>query len=106
MFCVSCLDGELQVVVSSNGWTVDNGIVHIRSQEEHVKPKRILPRIDFESEPPLLACKNHFVIAALTDIVCLQTFCFLCRCFEYHIYCKNVRAEVNAFLDFLFHVIS
>ena len=74
-----CLDSELQVVVSSNGWTVDNGVVHIRSQEEHVKPKRILPRIDFESEPSLHACKKL-----------LHLFCFLCRCFEYHIYCKNV----------------
>ena len=43
-------DGEFQTIVNNNGWTMDNGVVYIRSQEEHIKPKRILPKIDFDSK--------------------------------------------------------
>ena len=60
MCILNCLDGELQKIVEANGWSVDNGVVYIRSQEELIKPKRILPKIDFDSEIILLlhnACK-------------------------------------------------
>ncbi len=44
------LDGEFQAIVKANCWSTDNGVVYIRSQEEHIKPKRILPKIDFDSK--------------------------------------------------------
>ena len=44
------LDGEFQDIVKANKWRIENGVIYIRGQEEHIKPKRILAKIDFDSE--------------------------------------------------------
>ncbi|XP_003389296.1 PREDICTED: eukaryotic translation initiation factor 3 subunit K-like [Amphimedon queenslandica] len=40
---------ELEQFAVSNGWKINDGVVFIRGQEELIKPKRILAKIDFES---------------------------------------------------------
>ena len=51
----------MEEVAKGNGWKINDDVVFIRGQEELIKPKRILAKIDFESEA----------------IVCLFTFqCF------------------------------
>ena len=37
-------------VVSGRGWEIRGDTVFIRKQEEHIKPKKILPKIEFDSE--------------------------------------------------------
>ena len=43
-------DSVLLDLVSGRGWQVAGETVHIRKQEELIKPKKILAKIDMESE--------------------------------------------------------
>lgn len=40
----------MEEVAKGNGWRINDDVVFIRGQEELIKPKRILAKIDFESE--------------------------------------------------------
>ena len=44
------LDSALSELASRRGWDVDGDMVHIRKQEELIKPKKILAKIDMESK--------------------------------------------------------
>ena len=46
----SFLDSALIELASGRGWTVAGETVHIRKQEELIKPKKILAKIEMESE--------------------------------------------------------
>ena len=43
-------DSALSSVVSGRGWAVAGDTIHIRKQEELIKPKKILAKIDIESK--------------------------------------------------------
>ena len=45
-------DAVLMELASGSGWTVSGETVHIRKQEELIKPKKILAKIDVESKFP------------------------------------------------------
>lgn len=48
---VSPADNQLKVWMSKYGWSADeSGQVFICSQEESIKPKNIVEKIDFDSE--------------------------------------------------------
>lgn len=48
---VSPADGQLKVWMSKYGWSADeSGQIFICSQEESIKPKNIVEKIDFDSE--------------------------------------------------------
>ncbi len=44
------LGPALDELIRARGWQVDGGVVNVRHQEEHIKPKKILAKIDFDSE--------------------------------------------------------
>ena len=44
------VDRELAEIASEQGWTVEGMVTHIRGHQEHIKPKRILAKIEFDSE--------------------------------------------------------
>ena len=43
-------DSDLLKLISGRGWQVAGETVHIRKQEDLIKPKKILAKIDMESE--------------------------------------------------------
>lgn len=48
---VSPADSQLKVWMSKYGWSADeSGQIFICSQEESIKPKNIVEKIDFDSE--------------------------------------------------------
>lgn len=56
---VSPADSQLKVWMSKYGWSADeSGQIFICSQEESIKPKNIVEKIDFDSEwwPNALGC--------------------------------------------------
>lgn len=59
--CIIFSDEELNVIVESNNWRIEGGVIFIRGQEEVIKPKRILAKIDFESQYQIYI-KNNYVI--------------------------------------------
>ena len=44
------VDSVLSDLAAARGWQVAGETVHIRKQEELIKPKKILAKIDMESE--------------------------------------------------------
>lgn len=51
MLPVSPADSQLKVWMSKYGWSADeSGQIFICSQEESIKPKNIVEKIDFDSE--------------------------------------------------------
>lgn len=51
MLLVSPADSQLKVWMSKYGWSADeSGQIFICSQEESIKPKNIVEKIDFDSE--------------------------------------------------------
>ena len=44
------VDSVLSELAAARGWQVAGETVHIRKQEELIKPKKILAKIDMESE--------------------------------------------------------
>ena len=49
-FFLAFLDSALMELAGGRGWVVAGETVHIRKQEELIKPKKILAKIDMESE--------------------------------------------------------
>ena len=52
-FCLCCPDDVLDAISAGRGWEGQGESVHIRQQEELIKPKKILAKIDFDSMPIL-----------------------------------------------------
>ena len=46
------------MIAAEQEWRVDGGITHIRGHQEHIRPKRILAKIDFDSELLLISFLN------------------------------------------------
>ena len=44
------VDEALASLANEQGWKLEGGMAHIRGHEENIRPKRILAKIDFESE--------------------------------------------------------
>ena len=51
-------------VISSWGWQQDGETVHIQNQEEHIKPKKMLAKIELDSKLP--SCMIHTCMHAHT----------------------------------------
>lgn len=50
-FSTVCADTQVKVWMNKYGWTEnEEGQIFIHNQEESVKPKNIVEKIDFESE--------------------------------------------------------
>ena len=45
-----CIDSVLSELAAARGWQIAGETVHIRKQGELIKPKKILAKIDMESE--------------------------------------------------------
>ena len=43
-------DSSLQSLSEREGWTAKEDTFFLRNQEEHIKPKKIITRIEFDSE--------------------------------------------------------
>ena len=44
------VEGELEELAKEKGWTSSGHQFFLCNQEEHVKPKKIISRIEFDSE--------------------------------------------------------
>lgn len=83
---MSPLDNQLKVWMSKYGWSADeSGQIFICSQEESIKPKNIVEKIDFDSEWPgavdwellyphqsRLGCAEHCVEPSFLSCICIQ----------------------------------
>ena len=60
-------------LASGRGWTIAGETVHIRKQEELIKPKKILAKIDMESKSShLLYLLSHSLTHSLFFSLSLQ----------------------------------
>jgi hypothetical protein len=69
---MSPADNQLKVWMSKYGWSADeSGQVFICSQEESIKPKNIVEKIDFDSKWPGAAdCREDSVLVGEQCWVC------------------------------------
>ena len=70
--CV-CAESALSELASRRGWRVAGDTVHIRKQEELIKPKKILAKIDIESTWCVCVCVRVCVCACVRVCACVCT---------------------------------
>lgn len=55
-------------VMAAWGWQEDGDMVYIQNQEELIKPKKILAKIELDSEPPVVCSLVPTLLSLPTNI--------------------------------------
>ena len=79
-----CADSCLQSLSEREGWTAKDDTFFLRNQEEHIKPKKIITRIEFDSEWYLGHC--CVVSECLYVCSCVSECLYVCSCVSVCLY--------------------